>query len=65
MGQRYEFVEFILDPREGLLLRSNEPVKATPRLLDLLEALSTRSRLVEKRGTSDRVWEAPASAKPT
>ena len=58
MGQRYEFAEFVLDPREGLLLRSNEPVKATPRLLDLLEALVDRpGRLVEKKELLDRVWE--------
>ncbi len=58
MGQRYEFAEFVLDPREGLLLRSNEPVKATPRLLALLEALVDRpGRLVEKQELLDRVWE--------
>ena len=58
MGHRYEFAEFVLDPREGLLLRSNEPVKATPRLLALLEALVDRpGRLVEKKELLDRVWE--------
>jgi Tol biopolymer transport system component/DNA-binding winged helix-turn-helix (wHTH) protein len=58
MGQRYEFAEFVLDPREGLLLRSNEPVKATPRLLALLEVLVDRpGRLVEKQELLDRVWE--------
>jgi Tol biopolymer transport system component/DNA-binding winged helix-turn-helix (wHTH) protein len=58
MGQRYEFAEFVLDPREGLLLRSNEPVRATPRLLALLEALVDRpGRLVEKQELLDRVWE--------
>src|SRR5688572_12217158 len=57
MGQRYEFAEFVLDPREGLLLRSNEPVKATPRLLALLEVLVDRpGRLVEKQELLDRVW---------
>jgi Tol biopolymer transport system component/DNA-binding winged helix-turn-helix (wHTH) protein len=58
MGKRYEFGEFILDTQEGLLLRSNEPVKATPRLLALLEALvDRRGRLVEKKEILDRVWE--------
>ncbi len=58
MGPRYEFADFVLDPREGLLLRSNEPVKATPRLLALLEALVDRpGRLVEKQELLDRVWE--------
>ena len=58
MGQRYEFAEFVLDPRESLLLRSNEPVKATPRLLALLEALVDRpGRLVDKKELLDRVWE--------
>ena len=58
MDQRYEFGEFVLDPREGLLLRSNEPVRATPRLLALLEALVDRpGRLVEKQELFDRVWE--------
>ena len=58
MGQRYEFAEFVLDPQEGLLLRSNEPLKATPRLLALLEALvDRRGRLVEKKELLDRVWE--------
>jgi Tol biopolymer transport system component/DNA-binding winged helix-turn-helix (wHTH) protein len=58
MGQRYEFAEFVLDPREGLLLRLNEPVKATPRLLALLEALVDRpGRLVEKKDLLERVWE--------
>ena len=58
MGQRYEFAEFVLDPREGLLLRSNEPLKATPRLLALLEVLVDRpGRLVEKQELLDRVWE--------
>ena len=58
MGQRYEFAEFVLDPQEGLLLRSDEPVKATPRLLALLEALVDRpGRLVEKQELLDRVWE--------
>ena len=57
MGQRYEFAEFVLDPREGLLLRSTEPVKATPRLLALLEVLVDRpGRLVEKQELLDRVW---------
>jgi Tol biopolymer transport system component/DNA-binding winged helix-turn-helix (wHTH) protein len=57
MGQRYEFAEFVLDPRESLLSRSNEPVKATPRLLALLEALVDRpGRLVEKQELLDRVW---------
>ena len=58
MGKRYEFGEFILDTQEGLLLRSNEPLKATPRLLALLEALvDRRGRLVEKKELLDRVWE--------
>ena len=58
MGHRYEFAEFVLDPREGLLLRSNEPVKATPRLLALLEALVDRpGKLVEKQELLDLVWE--------
>ena len=58
MGKRYQFDEFILDTREGWLLRSNEPVKATPRLLALLEALvDRRGRLVEKQELlDDRVW---------
>jgi DNA-binding winged helix-turn-helix (wHTH) protein/dipeptidyl aminopeptidase/acylaminoacyl peptidase len=58
MGKRYEFDEFILDTQEGWLLRSNEPLKATPRLLALLEALvDRRGRLVEKKELLDRVWE--------
>ena len=58
MGKRYEFGEFILDTQEGLLSRSNEPLKATPRLLALLEALvDRRGRLVEKKELLDRVWE--------
>ena len=58
MGKRYEFSEFILDTQEGFLLRSNEPVKATPRQLALLEALvDRRGRLVEKKELLDRVWE--------
>src|SRR5215208_7169059 len=58
MGKRYEFGEFILDTQEGWLLRANEPVKATPRLLALLEALvDRRGRLVEKKELLDRVWE--------
>jgi len=57
MGQRYEFAEFVLDPAEGLLLRSNEPVRATPRLLALLEVLVDRpGRLIEKKELLDRVW---------
>jgi DNA-binding winged helix-turn-helix (wHTH) protein len=57
MAKRYQFDEFILDTREGWLLRSNEPVKATPRLLALLEALvDRRGRLVEKQELLDRVW---------
>ena len=61
MGKRYEFGEFILDTQEGLLLRSNEPLKATPRLLALLEALvDRRGRLVEKKELLDRVWEGTA-----
>jgi TolB protein len=58
MGKRYEFGEFILDTQEGLLSRSNEPLKATPRQLALLEALvDRRGRLVEKKEILDRVWE--------
>ena len=66
MAKRYQFDEFILDTREGWLLRSNEPVKATPRLLALLEALvDRRGRLVEKKELLDRVWGERASARPT
>lgn len=58
MGQRYEFAEFVLEPQEGLLLRSNVPVKATPRLLTLLEVLVDRpGRLIEKKELLERVWE--------
>jgi Tol biopolymer transport system component/DNA-binding winged helix-turn-helix (wHTH) protein len=58
MGQRYEFAEFVLDPQEGLLSRWDKPLKATPRLLALLEALVDRpGRLVEKQELLDRVWE--------
>src|SRR5690242_15910970 len=61
MGKRYEFGEFILDTQEGLLLRSNEPLKATPRQLALLEALvERRGRLVEKKEILERVWEGTA-----
>src|SRR5215510_14236891 len=57
MGQRYEFAEFVFDPGESLLTRSGEPVKATPRLLALLEALLDRpGRLVDKQELLDRVW---------
>jgi Tol biopolymer transport system component/DNA-binding winged helix-turn-helix (wHTH) protein len=57
MPQRYEFAEFVLDPAESLLTRSGEPLKATPRLLALLEALLDRpGRLVDKQELLDRVW---------
>jgi TolB-like protein/DNA-binding winged helix-turn-helix (wHTH) protein/Tfp pilus assembly protein PilF len=53
----YEFGPFRLDPRKRRLLRDGEPVRLTPKALDLLLVLvEERGRTVEKDELLEKVW---------
>jgi Tol biopolymer transport system component/DNA-binding winged helix-turn-helix (wHTH) protein len=57
MVSRYEFAEFVFDPAEGRLMRGDEPIRLTPRLISLLKVLVDQpGRLVEKQEILDKVW---------
>jgi len=53
----YEFGPFRLDPRKRRLMRDGEPVRLTPKALDLLLVLIEESgRTVEKDELLEKVW---------
>jgi len=53
----YEFGPFRLDPRKRRLMRDGEPVRLTPKALDLLLVLiEERGRTVEKDELLEKVW---------
>ncbi len=53
----FEFGDFILEPKERLLLRGGEPVPLTPKAFDLLVVLVSRSgHLVTKDDLLQEVW---------
>lgn len=53
----FEFGDFILAPKERLLLRSGEPVPLTPKAFDVLVVLVNRSgHLVSKDDLLNEVW---------
>jgi DNA-binding winged helix-turn-helix (wHTH) protein/Flp pilus assembly protein TadD len=53
----FEFGDFILAPKERLLLRGGEPVPLTPKAFDILVALVSRSgHLVSKDDLLHEVW---------
>jgi len=53
----YEFGPFRLDPRKRRLIRDGEPVRLTPKALDLLLVLiEERGRTVEKDELLEKVW---------
>lgn len=53
----YEFGPFRLDPRKRRLMRDGEPVRLTPKALDLLLVLiEKRGRTVEKDELLEKVW---------
>ena len=56
-GPIFEFGEFVLIPRERLLLRDKEPVPLTAKAFDLLVALVRRTgQLVSKDELLQEVW---------
>lgn len=57
-GQKsFEFGDFRLIPREGLLLRNDEPIPMAPKVLEtLIFLIERRGRLVEKSELMDQVW---------
>ena len=53
----YEFGPFRLDPQKRRLMREGEPVRLTPKALDLLVVLvEERGRTVEKDELLEKVW---------
>ena len=53
----FEFGDFILAPKERLLLRGGEPVPLTPKAFDILVVLVNRSgHLVSKDDLLHEVW---------
>jgi DNA-binding winged helix-turn-helix (wHTH) protein/Tol biopolymer transport system component len=55
--QRFEFCDFVLDSRQGVLLKSGEPVPVTPKTLDLLQVLlQKRGNVVGKDELMRSVW---------
>lgn len=56
-GRVFEFGDFLLAPKERLLLRGGEPVPLTPKAFDILVVLVTRSgHLVSKDDLLHEVW---------
>jgi DNA-binding winged helix-turn-helix (wHTH) protein/Tol biopolymer transport system component len=56
-SQKFEFDDFLLDPKEKILLRGAEPVSITPKAFDLLLYLVTNhGHLVEKNELINAVW---------
>lgn len=55
--KRFEFCDFVLDPREGVLFREGQPVPITPKTFDLLHVLiENRGRIVGKDELMKAVW---------
>src|SRR4029079_7982585 len=53
----FEFGDFILEPKERLLLRGGEPVPLTPKAFDVLVVLvNRRGHLVSKDDLLHEVW---------
>ena len=56
--QVFEFGEYVLDRREGVLLRHGVPLSVPPKVLQLLIVLIENSgHIVEKEALMQRVWE--------
>src|ERR671913_1338724 len=56
-GQAYLFGPFVVDTREGLLLREGQPVQLTPKAFETLVALVERSgHCLGKEELMRRVW---------
>ncbi|MDT5269401.1 MAG: eukaryotic-like serine/threonine-protein kinase [Acidobacteriota bacterium] len=56
-GRTYIFGPFVLDTREGMLLREGRPVQLTPKAFETLVALVERSgRCIGKEELMRRVW---------
>lgn len=54
---RYRFADFVLTPRQRLLLRDGQPLPLIPRYFDLLLFLvERRGEAVHRRDIFDRVW---------
>ncbi len=54
---RYRFADFVLSPRQRVLLRDGQPLTLIPRYLDLLLFLVERRRdAVHRRDIFDHVW---------